>query len=242
MTEASRREAWDRATSTPLVVLGVAFIVAYSWFVLAPGAPTWLSIVLAAVFVLTWVVFVVDLVVRIALTPRGERVKYVVTHPIELLSTAVPVFRAIRVVELFRHIPYLERRTGAAVRTRFVLTAVAYAVVFVYFIALATLNAERGRPGATIENFGDAIWWACVTIATVGYGDLVPVTVAGRIYAVLLMIGGVAIVGTASATFVSVLSDRIARLREHEHEHEHEHDREHDRPETSDPPKAEDPR
>ena len=51
-----------------------------------------------------------------------------------------------------------------------------------------------------------------VTMATVGYGDYFPVTVTGRILAVLLMIGGIAIVGTASATIVTALNDRTAQL------------------------------
>ena len=61
--------------------------------------------------------------------------------------------------------------------------------------------------------FGDSIWWAIVTITTVGYGDLYPVTPPGRFYAVLLMAGGIAIVGTASATIISYLNERVAGLR-----------------------------
>ena len=71
-------------------------------------------------------------------------------------------------------------------------------------------NAERDAPGATITTFGDAIWWAIVTVATVGYGDTYPVTFGGRAYAVLLMIGGIAIVGTSSAVVISYLGDRMA--------------------------------
>ncbi len=49
------------------------------------------------------------------------------------------------------------------------------------------LPFERGAEGVTILEGDDAIWWAIVTITTVGYGDYVPVTFPSRVLAVLLM-------------------------------------------------------
>jgi len=210
---APRRIAWERRTTTPLVVLGILFIVAYSVIVLVPELPTETGLVLSLVFAVTWVVFVIDIGVRVTLTPRGARWHFLWTHPIDLLSVLLPVFRAFRVLVLLREVPYLQRRTGAAVRTNIVIYALIYSVMFVYFISLATLAVERNAPGATITSFGEALWWAVVTVATVGYGDTYPITVPGRLYAVLLMIGGVAIVGTASATIISLINERIGQTR-----------------------------
>ena len=208
-----RRERWEALTTIPLVVLGLVFIAAYSVFVLAPDAPEPLRTVVIVVLVVVWVVFVIDVVVRVALAPHGRRWEFVRTHPIDVLSAFVPVFRAFRVLTLLREVPYLQRRSGAAVRTNIVIYAAAYSVVFVYFISLATLEAERYAPGATITSFGEAIWWAIVTVATVGDGDAFPVTVPGRFYAVFLMAGGVAIVGTASATIISLINERVGKAR-----------------------------
>ena len=165
------------------------------------------------ILVATWVIFVIDVVIRIALTPRGRRWHYAWHHPLEVLSALLPVFRALRVVGLLQDLPLLKRHTPSAVRAQFIILALAYAFAWVFFLALATLQAERDAPGANIVTFGDSIWWAIVTIATVGYGDLYPVTPAGRFYAVLLMAGGIAIVGTASATIISYLNERVAGLR-----------------------------
>ena len=63
--------------------------------------------------------------------------------------------------------------------------------------ALGVLDAERASPDANIVTFGDAIWWAFVTITTVGYGDYYPVTTPGRVVAVLLMAGGVAVLSSS---------------------------------------------
>ncbi|GAA1776585.1 potassium channel family protein [Agromyces lapidis] len=213
---APRRLAWERRTTTPLFVLGIAFIVAYSVLVLVEQLTPEARLLIGVVLVVTWAVFIVDLVVRVALTPHGRRWRFVWTHPIDVLSAFLPVFRAFRVLVLVRQVPYLQRRTGAAVRTNLVVTAICYSGLFIYFVSLATLSAERDAPGASITDFGEALWWAVVTIATVGYGDAYPVTVIGRLYAVLLMAGGVAIVGTASATIISLINERIATVR-HEH-------------------------
>jgi voltage-gated potassium channel len=50
--------------------------------------------------------------------------------------------------------------------------------------SIAVLDAEQNPPGANITTFGDALWWACETVTTVGYGDRYPVTPDGRAIAV----------------------------------------------------------
>jgi len=55
----------------------------------------------------------------------------------------------------------------------------------------------------TVRTGGDAVWWAFCTVTTVGYGDYTPITVQGRVVAVLLMISGVVLVGLVVASFSS---------------------------------------
>jgi voltage-gated potassium channel len=210
-----RRKRYVDATGRGLAVLGVLFVMAYTVYVLWQDRPQWVTTVIAVVLVATWVIFVIDVIIRISLTPRGRRWHYAWHHPFEVLSAILPVFRALRVVGLLQDLPVLKRHTPTAVRAQFITLALAYAFAWVFFLALATLDAERDAPGANITTFGDAIWWALVTIATVGYGDTYPVTSLGRFYAVLLMAGGIAIVGTASATIISYLNEKVAGLRHH---------------------------
>jgi voltage-gated potassium channel len=66
------------------------------------------------------------------------------------------------------------------------------------FGALAVLKAETGAPNANITNASDAIWWAYVTITTVGYGDRFPTTNWGRIIGIFVMTAGVGLFGTLS--------------------------------------------
>jgi voltage-gated potassium channel len=210
-----RRRRYVDATGRSLAILGVLFVMAYTIYVLWLDRPQWVTTVMAVILIATWVIFVIDVIIRILLTPRGRRWHYAWRHPFEVLSAILPVFRALRVVGLLQDLPVLKRHTPTAVRAQFITLALAYAFAWVFFLSLATLQAERDAPGANIVTFGDAIWWALVTIATVGYGDTYPVTPLGRFYAVLLMAGGVAIVGTASATIISYLNEKVAGLRHH---------------------------
>jgi voltage-gated potassium channel len=78
--------------------------------------------------------------------------------------------------------------------------------------ALATLDAERWSPDANITTFGDALWWACTTITTVGCGDYFPVTAQGRFIAVTLMVAGIAMLGVLTAALASWFIERLGRV------------------------------
>jgi hypothetical protein len=82
------------------------------------------------------------------------------------------------------------------------------AVLVVSSGALMVYAVESGAPGSHIHTLGDAFWWALATATTVGYGDVVPVTTAGRIIASLLMLFGIGSFGI----FISDMAARIVRV------------------------------
>jgi len=67
------------------------------------------------------------------------------------------------------------------------------------------LQFEDQSPEANITTGGDALWWAIVTITTVGYGDKYPVTFGGRITATIVMVTGVGIIGALASILSSLL-------------------------------------
>ena len=71
--------------------------------------------------------------------------------------------------------------------------------------SVLVLQFESKAPGANITTGGDALWYAMVTITTVGYGDFYPVTPAGRITAVFIMFMGVGIIGALASILASLL-------------------------------------
>jgi voltage-gated potassium channel Kch len=87
------------------------------------------------------------------------------------------------------------------------LAVLLFIILLLEFGSMAMVWAEEDAPGANITTGGDAVWWAYVTITTVGYGDQYPVTPTGRFIGVLVMTGGVALFGTLTGflanTFLS---------------------------------------
>jgi voltage-gated potassium channel len=76
------------------------------------------------------------------------------------------------------------------------------AIAVVILGAFGVLLAEGGE-NRSITSFGDALWWAIVTATTVGYGDVSPVTLEGRVIAVFLMLTGIGVIGIFTATVAS---------------------------------------
>jgi voltage-gated potassium channel len=71
--------------------------------------------------------------------------------------------------------------------------------------SILVLQEESRSANANITTGGDAIWWAIVTITTVGYGDFYPVTTLGRITAVFVMFSGIGIIGALASILASLL-------------------------------------
>ncbi len=192
-------------TDWPLMVTAILFLAAYSVQVLMIGpasdAAGWF---LAA----TWGLFLIDYVVSLMLAPQKAR--WFLRNLHVLAVVALPMLRPLRILRLVTLLSVLQRVAGNALRGRVVIYVIASSTLLVYVGALAMYDAEKASPGASIISFGDALWWAVVTITTVGYGDLTPTTFLGRSIAVGLMIGGIALLGVVTATLASWLVEKVS--------------------------------
>ena len=86
----------------------------------------------------------------------------------------------------------------------YITVLVAFLVIL--FGSISVLWFEIDEEAANIETAPDALWWAFVTITTMGYGDQFPVTEGGRLVGALTMVVGIAIFGVIAGSLSSVLT------------------------------------
>jgi len=171
----------------------------------------WVATTFAAIDYFVWAAFVVEYAAKLRLAV--DRWHFVRHHLLDLAMVAVPILRPLRLARLLRLIR-LDRvvlvlgsslRRARAMFTHHGLHFVLLAVAVIIFAAAGLeLVFEQHSVGPNaIHNFGDAIWWAVVTVTTVGYGDKVPMTGGGRWVATALMFTGIGLVGALTATIAS---------------------------------------
>ncbi|SDO91947.1 voltage-gated potassium channel [Arthrobacter sp. ok909] len=199
-------QTWQKYSEWPLVGAAFLFLAAYSILVIVePPAPY--ATLLTLVIWSTWAAFGVDYIVKLVLAP--QRGRWFIRHPMDLLMVVLPVARPLRLLRPFTLRKVMDRAPGTAIRTRVMAYVIASAVLLIYTVALSVLSFEKGAPNANITTMGDALWWAMVTITTIGYGDYYPVTVPGRWAASALMVGGFAVLSMVTAAVSSWLVESV---------------------------------
>ncbi len=199
---------WQQLTEWPLAIAAAIFLATYAWEVIVDlQGPQ--AVVAELIIWLTWGLFLVDYIVNLSLA--HQRWRWFRSHVFDLAIVVLPMLRPLRLLRLVTILAVLQKTAGSAFRGRVSIYVAGAASLLVFTAALAVLDSERHAPGATITTFGNALWWAFVTITTVGYGDYTPITETGRLIAVGLMIGGIALLGVVTATLASWIVERVAR-------------------------------
>ena len=138
---------------------------------------------------------------------------------IPFTSETTQVLRAFNLLRLFRLMRLL-RLIRFAVRFKILLdnsARFARQTYLVYICTTAGLVILSGALGfhymesevnPNVHGLWDSFWWTIVTITTVGYGDITPVTTGGRVLAILLMLGGIATMGAATAAITAYVIER----------------------------------
>ncbi|MBM3723627.1 MAG: potassium channel family protein [Actinobacteria bacterium] len=204
--QAARMQSYSRFGNPFALIMSLIFLVTWVIDLIPTITPEGFSFA-RLFFWLAWLALVIDYFIRVFLS--GHPLVYIIRNPFGFLGAILPPFRLFYIVHAFSVLS--GNRPG-------MLAQASIGAVVVLFISIVLGSAlvvhyEYGQPGATIETYDDAIWWAFETVSTVGYGDFVPVTQPGRVVAIGLMVVGVALASVAAASVISFLSgERKKRL------------------------------
>lgn len=131
------------------------------------------------------------------------------------------ITRLLRILRLFKLVRYSEKIQvfgKVLYKERGVLLGVlGISMFYVFLTALIMFNAEPHidpeNGSVTFETFFDALYWATVTLTTVGYGDLTPVTDLGRFVSMLSSLFGVAIIALPSGIITASYLDELRAMK-----------------------------
>lgn len=133
-----------------------------------------------------------------------------------------------RLFKLFRYSRSVHEFTKVLAEKRFEFFTLAIFISFLVFTSAAAIYFFEGDgQNPKIANFFDAIYWSLVTISTVGYGDITPVSYQGQIITLILIIAGIGVISFSTSIVVAAFSEKLVDLRESrnlsEIHHRHDH-------------------
>lgn len=123
--------------------------------------------------------------------------------------------RALQLLKFYRYSRAMQSFAATIRKVGIQLEVMGFVLAFVVLVSsTAMYEAERDVQPDKFRHMGDALWWCVVTLATVGYGDITPVTMLGRTIATFTMILGLGIFGT----FISIIGSAfISAMQDEEH-------------------------
>lgn len=189
-----RRHRYEGLAQYPLFVLGLGFVVGVL-LVLDTQASSIGRTVGVVLCLLGWLGFAADYFIGLWLT--NDRREYVRRNWLRLLPIIFPPLFMLMAVYVIKMITVgAKGKFGSRAR----LYVLYLTTLTIMLGSVMVTLFERAAPNATIKNFGDGLWWSMETVSTVGYGDYYPVTVRGKIVAVVLFINGVALLSVVTAS------------------------------------------
>ncbi len=124
------------------------------------------------------------------------------------------VFILFRVLKLFRYAKSLRRLISILASKKFeLLTLSVFAMIIIMVSSVLIYVMEANNTASKINTLFDAVYWSVVTIFTVGYGDLVPVTHEGRVVAMVIIVSGIAVISFATSIIVSAFTEKLDEIK-----------------------------
>jgi len=217
-----RLQSWQNKTDGLLVVIAVGSLPLLLLETISDRLPDGDRNFIVIVNIVVFIAFAIDYIVKLVLSdskPTYIRTQwlsfFIVISQLLALLPALGVLGVLRGVRAIRVLGVIARVIGIGAATKSSgkeffkkrAASVAFGVAGLTLItsAVAFTIAEDVGDGRRIHSFFDALWWSAATITTVGYGDIYPVTAAGRIIAVFTMVVGISTLAVVTARIAKFL-------------------------------------
>ena len=132
-------------------------------------------------------------------------------HELRLLR----LFILFRVFKLFRYAKSFQTLASVLASKKFeFFTLAIFASIVIFVSSVLIYVMEANNPTSPINTLFEAVYWSIVTISTVGYGDIVPITFEGRIVALVVITSGIAVLAFTTSLVVSAFTEKLDEIRE----------------------------
>jgi len=153
-----------------------------------------------------------------------KKLSYILTPSaiIDMLAIlpAYREFRFLKVFVLFRFIKLLKHSKSiyhfleVLANRKFELLTLVVLLIFVVFVGGLAIYILEETINKNIESLFDALYWSFITITTVGYGDISPITTPGKVLSFIIVVMGIVIISFATSVIVSAFSEKLNELKE----------------------------
>lgn len=125
------------------------------------------------------------------------------------------LFILFRVFKLFRYAKSIQTFASVIAAKKFeFFTLFIFASIIVFVSSVLIYVMEANNPASAVNTFFEAIYWSIVTISTVGYGDITPVTEAGRIVSMFVIIAGIAVFSFTTSLVVTAFTEKLDEIKD----------------------------
>ena len=123
------------------------------------------------------------------------------------------IFVIFRLFKLIRYAKSINTFIEVLANKKFELFILLLAVTFVTFIGGAVIYVFEAHDNPKIQNLFDAIYWSLITISTVGYGDITPVTPEGKVLTMVLIIFGIGFISFTTSIIATAFAEKLEQLK-----------------------------
>jgi len=133
------------------------------------------------------------------------------------LIAIMPLYRELRILRIFKLLRYtksLNQFIDVFKTKKFELMTLFLLLMFLIGTSGIAIYVAEGNINKNINSLFDAIYWALISVATVGYGDIAPVTTIGRIISMIIIVTGLVLIAFATSVIVSAFLEKLVEIKD----------------------------